>query len=67
MQKLTEALKEAPEKLASDTQLENLVDAAAEWAAFVVKNLDDPLIEKALAISVAVARFTAELARVEAS
>lgn len=63
--KLTEALKRAPEKLAHEAEAEDLKNAAAEWAAFAVKNMNDPLIEKALAISVAVARFTAELARVE--
>jgi len=63
MDKLTEALQNAPKTIASGG--ESFTQAAADWASFVIKNLDDPLLDKALDISAAIARFTCELSRLE--
>lgn len=64
MKELAKALDVAPDKLA-DNAAECLTQAAADWASFSILNLADPLLDKAMAISTAIARFTTELERLE--
>ncbi len=63
MQKLTESINAAPEIVAREDDAHSLTQAAADWASFSILNLDDPLLDKALAISTAIARFTTEMMR----